>query len=104
MRTSTFAAVSLALGLTTATFPAFSGMAHAEGTAAEKKSPAKSGSKSLSEATGNLKTDATQTTKDAQSLNVDKTMTGAGQVKKDAGDVKESATKAMENPMGLMTK
>lgn len=64
----------------------------------------KSGGKSLSEATGNLKTDATQTTKDAQSLNIDKTMTGAGQVKKDAGDVKESATKAMDNPLGLMNK
>ena len=104
MRTLTIAALTLVVCLATGAFAISFGIAHAEGTVAESQAPAKSGGKSLSEAAGNLKTNATQTTKDAQALEVDKTMKGAGQVKQDTEDLKESATEAMENPMGLMNK
>ena len=104
MRTSMITAVTLVVGLFTGSMAATFTLAHAEGMAAEQKAPAKSTGKSLTEAAGNLKTDTNQTTKDAQALEVEKTMKGAGQVKQDAKDLKESATETMKNPLGTMGK
>ena len=61
-------------------------------------------SKSVTQAAGQLKTDATQTTKDAQALDVEKTSKGAGQVKQDAKDLHQSAKDTMKNPLGTTSK
>lgn len=104
MQTSTIIAVTLAVGLLTASGSPFIAPVHAEGTAAEGKASASSATKSLTESVGNLSTDTSQTTKDAQALEVQKTIQGAGQVKQDAKDVKESATETLKNPLGTMGK
>lgn len=104
MRTSTIIAITLALGLVTANVSLFVAPAHAEGTAVQGKAPSTSATKSLTESVGNLTTDTSQTTKDAQALEVEKTIQGTGQVKQDAKDVKESATETLKNPLGTMGK
>lgn len=104
MQTSMIIAITLAIGLITTSISAFVASAHAEGTATQEKAPTQSTGKSLTESVGNLTTDTSQTTKDAQALEVEKTIQGAGQVKQDAKDVKESATETLKNPLGTMGK
>lgn len=56
--------------------------------------------KSLTEATGKLKTDATQTKEDAKKLDLGKTKQGVGQAKGDVKDMKEGAKGTLTNPLG----
>ncbi|WP_455370257.1 hypothetical protein [Petrachloros mirabilis] len=77
---------------------------HAEGTTSVEKAPGANTTKSLTESVGNLTTDTSKTTKDTQALEVQKTIQGAGQVKQDAKDVKDSATETLKNPLGTMGK
>lgn len=55
---------------------------------------------SLQQSTGQLKTDAGKTKDDVKAMNVMKTQQDAGQVKKDATDVQNSAKDLLTNPLG----
>ena len=104
MQASTIIAISFAVGLGAGSLSTVIAPAHAEGTTAEEKSAATNATKSLTESVGNLATDTSKTTKDAQALEVHKTIQGAGQVKQDAKDVQDSATETLKNPLGTMGK
>ena len=97
MRTTLVTAITIAFGLSAA--PVLIASSHAEGT----ETPAPQG-KSITQAAGQLKTDSSQTTKDAQALDIDKTTKGAGQVKQDAKDLHQSAKDTMKNPLGTTAK
>ena len=100
MQKSLIVAIAVAAGLGASSVSSFLQSAHAEGLVAEGKEAMKGTSKSLTEATGKLKTDATQTKDDAKKLDIDKTKQGVGQVKEDVKGVKEGAKGALTNPLG----
>lgn len=93
-------AIAVAAGLGAGAVSSSLPLAHADGLIAEGKEAMKGTGKSLTETTGKLKTDATQTKEDAKKLDLEKTKQGVGQVKGDVKDLKESAKGALTNPLG----
>lgn len=100
MKTSLLVVIAVAAGLGASSIPSLFPSAHADGLVAEGKEAMKGAGKSLTEATGKLKTDASQTKEDAKKLDLDKTKQGVGQVKEDVKGIKEGAKGAMTNPLG----
>jgi opacity protein-like surface antigen len=100
MQKSLIVAIAAAVGLGASSIAALLPSAHADGLVVEGKEAMKGTGKSLTEATGKLKTDATQTKEDAKKLDIDKTKQGVGQVKEDVKGVKEGAKGALTNPLG----
>ena len=81
MQKSLIVAIAVTAGLGASSVLSFLPSAHADGMVAEGKEAMKGTGKSLTEASGKLKTDATQTKEDAKKLDLEKTKQGAGQVK-----------------------
>ena len=100
MKTSLLIAVAVIVGLGVSTVSTFAPSAHADGLVAEGKEAMKGTGKSLTEATGKLKTDASQTKEDVKKLDLEKSKQGVGQVKEDVKGVKEGAKGALTNPLG----
>ena len=100
MRTSLIVAMAISIGLSAHTVPAFLSSAHAENPVSDSKDAMKSTSKSLTDVTGKLKTDAGQTKDSAKALDLEKTKKGAGDVKGDAKGIIDSSKGMMTNPMG----
>ncbi len=100
MQKSVIVALTVAVSLGASAVSSLVPSAHADGLITEAKEAMKGTGKSLTEATGKLKTDATQTKEDAKKLDLDKTKQGVGQVKGDVKDIKEGAKGALTNPLG----
>ncbi|MBS0161813.1 MAG: hypothetical protein JSR64_04255 [Nitrospira sp.] len=100
MKKSFIVAIAVAAGLSAGSVSSVLPVAHADGLVAESKEAMKGTGTSLTEATGKLKTDATQTKEDAKKLDLDKTKQGVGQVKGDVKEIKEGAKGALANPLG----
>ncbi|MEP7152074.1 MAG: hypothetical protein ABI856_10220 [Nitrospira sp.] len=100
MRTSSIVAIAVAVGLGASSVPSILSSAHAAGMVSEGKEAMKRSGTSLIDATGKLKTDATQTKDDAKALDLEKTKKGAGDVKGDVKGLKDNAKGMMTNPMG----
>ena len=100
MQKSLIVAIAVTAGLGASSVLSFLPSAHADGMVAVGKEAMKGTGKSLTEASGKLKTDATQTKEDAKKLDLEKTKQGAGQVKEDVKGIKEGAKGALTNPLG----
>ena len=100
MQKSLIIAIAVAAGLGAISVSSFLPSAHADGLVAEGKEAMKGTGKSLTEATGKLKTDASQTKEDVKKLDLEKSKQGVGQVKEDVKGVKEGAKGALTNPLG----
>ncbi|MBS0170863.1 MAG: hypothetical protein JSR62_10960 [Nitrospira sp.] len=100
MQKSLIVAIAVAAGLGASSVSSYLSLAYADGLVAEGKEAMKGAGQSLTDATGKLKTDATQTKDDAKKLDLEKTKQGVGQVKGDVKDIKEGAKGALTNPLG----
>ena len=100
MRTSLIVAMAISISLSAHIVPAFLSSAHAEGPVSDSKDAMKNTSKSLTDVTGKLKTDANQTKDSAKALDLEKTKKGAGDIKGDAKGIIDSSKGMMTNPMG----
>lgn len=100
MQKSLIVAIAVAAGLGAGSVSSSLPLAYADGLVAEGKEAMKGAGQSLTDATGKLKTDATQTKDDAKKLDLEKTKQGVGQVKGDVKDMKEGAKGALTNPLG----
>lgn len=100
MQKSLIVALAVAVGLGASAVLALPPLAHAEGMVLEGKEAMKGKGKSMKEATGKLKTDASKTKEDAKALDIGKAKAGTGQVKEDVKGVKESGKEMMANPLG----
>ena len=78
MQKSLIVAIAVSVALGAGSVPLLSSSTHAEGLATEGKEAMKGSSKSLTDATGKLKTDAGKTKDDAKALDLEKTKKGGG--------------------------
>ncbi|MBA5872354.1 MAG: hypothetical protein GDA68_20495 [Nitrospira sp. CR2.1] len=99
MQKSLILPIAVAAGLGAGAVSSSLPLAHADSLVAEGKEAMTGTGKSLTETTGKLKTDATQTKEDTKKLDIDKTKQGVGQVKEDVKGVKESPKGTLTNPL-----
>ena len=100
MQKGSIIAVAIVISFSVIISPVFMSSASAEDKVIDGKDAMNGTGKSLTEAAGQLRSDANQTKEAAKALDLEKTKKGAGDVKEDVKGLKGSAKDMITSPMG----